>query len=119
MSMSMSNLPPEHVQGTVVYRSGGIGHDEAAAMRKAEAQYPLSIEFIKHAKPTDEHLANVSVTIKDEKGTTELSTISDGPILLAKLPPGKYTIAATDRGLTKMHDVVIAAKKPERVIFDW
>lgn len=119
MSMSMNKLPAEHVQGTVTYRSGGIGHDEAVAMRKEAAHYPLSVEFVKHAKPTDEFLANISVSIKDAAGKTELSTVSNGPFLLAKLPAGKYTISATDNGLTKTRDVTIAANKSEHVIFDW
>ncbi len=118
-SMSMNKLPAEHVQGTVTYRSGGIGHDEAVAMKKAATHYPLSVEFIKHAKPTDQFLANISVSIRDTAGKTEMSTISQGPFLLAKLPAGKYTIAATDNGVTKTRDVTIAANKPQRMIFDW
>jgi len=117
-SMAMSSLPPEHVQGTVAYRTGGIGHDEAVAMRKTESQYPLSVEFLKHATPV-EHLASVDVTISDAQGTTDLSAVSVGPYLLAKLPAGKYTIAATHSGQTKSRGFVIAANKPEHLTFEW
>ena len=117
-SMAMSSLPPEHVQGTVTYRTGGIGHDEAVAMRHTESQYPLSVEFLKRATPV-EHLASVDVTISDAQGTTDLSAISVGPYLLAMLPAGKYTIAATHDGKTKSRGFVIAANKPEHLTFEW
>lgn len=112
-------LPPEQAQGNVTYMSGGIGHEEAIAMRKEEGRFPLSLEFIKRAKPADESLANVNVTIKDHRGNTELQTLATGPYLLANMPNGKYKVSAEFDGQTKTHDVVVAAHKPARVVFEW
>ena len=118
-AMSMANLPPEQMQGPVAYRTGGVGHDEAAAMQRESSRYPLTLEFVKHATPKDEYLANIDVTIRKADGGTEASLVSDGPFLLARLPAGKYQIVASDNGMTKTRDVVIAANKPERLVFDW
>jgi hypothetical protein len=119
LAMSASSLPPEHVQGRVKYRTGGVGHDEAVAMQKTEVKYPLSLEFVKRAKPADEYLASIDVTIKDAKGRTDLSATADGPFLLAALPAGHYTIVASDDGTTKTRNVDVNPKKPERLVFEW
>ena len=114
-----STLPHEMTQGNVSYMSGGVGQDEAAAMRKEGAHFPLTVEFVQHAKPRDEYLANIDVRIRDAHGSTELTTRSDGPFLLAKLPPGKYQITANDNGRVETRDVVIAAHQPQHVVFEW
>lgn len=115
----MSNLPPQETQGAVTFRSGGVGELEANAMRHAQANYPLSLQFVKRHEPNDQFLANIPVTIKDHAGATVLETTSDGPFLLAKLPDGKYTVTATDNGKTLTRNVVVAANKPEHVVFAW
>jgi hypothetical protein len=119
LATSMNNLPAEQTHGQVTYRTGGIGETEAAAMRHAEANYPLSLEFVRRAKPTDEFLANVEVTIADHGGNTTLTTSSTGPFLLAKLPDGKYTVRATENGKTETRHVTVASGKPERIVFSW
>lgn len=119
MNTSMGQLPPEQTQGRITYLTGGIGHDEATAMRKEEGRFPLSLEFIRRAKPADEYVADVNVTIKNPKGNTELQAYAAGPYLLAKLPDGKYTVNADLNGKSRTREIVIAAHKPEHVVFEW
>ena len=88
-------------------------------MRRAEASYPLSLEFVRRSEPHDWFLANVEVTIKDRHGDTMLKTYSDGPILLAKLPDGPYTVTATDDGKSETRQVSVTVAKPEKLIFEW
>jgi hypothetical protein len=116
---TMGSMPREMTQGNVTYMSGGIGHNEAATMRKEEKNFPLSLEFVKRAKPSDQYLADVSVTIKGQDGRTALQTVSNGPFLLARLPDGKYTVSAEARGLTRTRDIVVAQGKPEHILFEW
>ncbi|HTP48072.1 MAG TPA: carboxypeptidase-like regulatory domain-containing protein [Casimicrobiaceae bacterium] len=115
----MSNLPPEETHGVVTYRTGGVGGTEAAAMRRAEASYPLSLEFVQRAHPKNEFLAYADVTITDHAGNTLLKTFSDGPFMLAKLPDGRYIVKATENGKTETRQVTIAAGKPEHLVFTW
>ena len=119
LAIPIRNLPPEETQGAVTYRTGGIGHAEAAAMQQAEANYPLSLEFAERAGPKNWFLANVEVTIKDDHGKTELKTFADGPFLLARLPDGRYTVTATDNGKSETRHITVAAGKPEHLMFTW
>ena len=113
------NLPPRESQGSVIYRSGGIGEDEAAAMRRAANDYPLALEFAERIGPKNAFLADVEVTIKDERGNTRLHAFADGPFLLAKLPAGRYTVTAADNGDAQTRHVTLASGKQERLFFDW
>lgn len=119
MSMTTTNLPPEKSEGMVSYLTGGIGEDEAAAMKQVESQFPLSLEFVSGGTLRGEYLADVHVTIKDQAGKTALDTVSDGPFLLARLPSGKYTVSAEQNGQTKTRQVVVADNKPQRLTFVW
>ena len=114
-----SSLPAAKTQGDISYLSGGVGKQEAKAFEHVESHYPLSLEFVQHAKPRDEFLANVDVTIKNRSGKTELQTVSDGPFLLAKMPAGNYTIAAEESGKTERRHVTVATGKPEHLVFVW
>src|ERR1700716_1468140 len=75
-------LPPERSQGSVTYMSGGIGKDESDAMKQAASRYSLSTEMSSPAAPRAEYVSDVKIDIRDQRGTTVLSTTSDGPILL-------------------------------------
>ena len=99
--------------GNVTYVSGGIGQEEAAALRH-ESNYPLALEFIRNGESGVEFLAGVSVTIKDSRGDVVLDAPSEGPLLLAKLPEGKYrVIAAAENRVPKERDVVVTGCKHE------
>ncbi|HEX7272580.1 MAG TPA: carboxypeptidase regulatory-like domain-containing protein [Casimicrobiaceae bacterium] len=112
-------LPPEQVQGKVSYVSGGIGSDEATLMRKEEARFPLSLEFVKHDNDRNDYLAGVNVTIKGKHGESDLSTVADGPYLLATLPDGRYEVSADHDGHMQTRNVVIAGDKPTHIVFEW
>lgn len=113
------SLPPEQTQGSISYVTGGVGKDEADAMKAAAAEYPLSLEFVQHATPRGEFLADVDVKIKDHAGRTVLETTSDGPFLLAKVPAGKYTVIAQARGQTRTLHATVKPRSPEHLVVVW
>ncbi len=113
-------LPAERVNGNVIYLSGGIGQEEAAALRQSESRYPLALEFIRNGESGAEFLAGVSVTIKDPQGNVVLAAPSEGPLLLAKLPDGKYkVIVAPENRAPKERDIVVAGRTHEHIVFAW
>ena len=116
---TMTKLPPEQKQGSTAFMSGGVGKDQRAAIEHAASGYPLELEFVKGAKAPREYLSGVHVDIKGAAGESVLSTVSDGPFLLARLPDGKYSVHATNAGRTETRDVMIADGKHQRVLFDW
>ena len=116
---AIGQLPPEQKQGNITYLSGGVGQDEAAAMQREEPKFPLALEFVENTKPRAEYLSFVYVTIKNQAGKVVLSTVADGPFLLANLPDDTYTVIADNIGQTKEHKVVVAEGKQARVVFAW
>jgi len=112
-------LPPQRSQGSVTYISGGIGKDESDAMKEAASRYSLAIEMASPASPRAQYVADVKIEIRDQRGATVLSTISDGPILLANLPPGRYTVNATKNGASQQRDIVIGSGARPRVMFSF
>jgi len=114
-----AHLPLEYKAGTVSYMSGGIGSREAKAMKAAENRYDLALEFVKRAKPKDEYLADISVTVKDKSGKMVLDTRSDGPFLLADMPAGKYTIVADYAGHKLTRTAEVMSRHHEQLVFLW
>jgi hypothetical protein len=109
----------EKTQGSVRYATGGIGADEVAAFKAAAPQYPLELLFAQKASPNDVYLADVKVVVKSASGQVLLDTVSGGPFLLARLPPGKYRIEADSDGVVKQQAVELKAGQHRRVVFVW
>ena len=102
--------------GDVPYLSGGVGAGAREELLAKEKEYNLKI--IAAAKSGD-YLAGVKVMIESAKKERVLDTTMDGPILLAKLAPGTYTIRATSGSQTLTQTVTIAAQGLRRVDFRW
>ncbi|MDD5250336.1 MAG: carboxypeptidase-like regulatory domain-containing protein [Rhodocyclaceae bacterium] len=113
-------LPLEHSQGLVTYRSGGIGEDEAKAMRQIARQYPLQLEFVAHeGDARGAYVADVNVSIRDGRGKEVLQTKADGPFLLARLPAGRYVVTAQYQDSQRERRVNVPAHGAEHVVFGW
>jgi hypothetical protein len=101
----LAKASPED-NGKVRYISGGIADSGMKAIDAEENNYNLKMLFV--SKDKGAYLANVGVTITDSKGGTLLQATTKGPVLLAKIPPGKYTVTAKASGgssLNRMIDV--------------
>jgi len=109
----------EKSQGSVRYATGGIGADEIAAFKAAAPQYPLELLFAERASPNDVYLADVRVSVKAASGQVLLDTVSAGPFLLLRLPPGKYRIEAGNDGVVKTQAVELRAGQHRRVVMVW
>jgi len=119
-----ADMPSEQVQGNVRYVTGGVGFDEAEAMRQAASHYALAIELAakpipRDSYPRDVYLANVRVDIRDQQGQTLISTTTDGPLLLATLPPGRYIINAEVGGVSQQKSVAVGTGSSQRVLFEF
>ncbi|MCO5108490.1 MAG: carboxypeptidase-like regulatory domain-containing protein [Burkholderiaceae bacterium] len=114
-----AGLPQVRHSGAVEYLSGGIGHDEAAAIEAASAHWPVTMEFAVRDGKRSDFAADVKVEVRDAKGHVALDTRSDGPFLLARLQPGSYTVHATLRERTLRQALTVSRDKPSRVVFVW
>ena len=117
LQASAATLPQPQTANGIRYLSGGVGQDEAAAMKAEAKNYPLSIVF--SAGRDNEYLADVKVTIKDKAGKQVLATTTAGPILLVDLPAGRYTIAAERNGKTVNRTVQVNHRGDKRVNLHW
>lgn len=116
---AVGELPPEHTHGAVVYRSGGIGAGESAAMKAAAGRYPLEVLFVERDESGAAHYdAGARLSVRDASGKQVLSTVTDGPFLLARLPAGRYTLEASRNGAAKTRTVTIGPRHV-RVLFEW
>jgi hypothetical protein len=107
-----------HADNEVTYVSGGIGSCESQEMRKIAKQYQLELVFVQKTATRESFLANIPVEVTDKKGSYVLDTIAKGPLLLAKMPNGRYTVTATFNGETKTKQVSITAKH-QQLVFVW
>ena len=119
LSACYAQLPKVQTQGNITYISGGIGEDEAAAMKAESKSWPLSIEFSEHLVSQDLWVAQVYLRILDSKGKTLFDTTVDGPMFLGKLPPGNYELLATYQGVTKRRAIEIKQGQHIKESFNW
>jgi len=104
--------PREHTRGSVSYVSGGIGSEEAQAMRDAAADYSLTLELAAAAGgPRDEYISNAEVRIVDSRGTPVLDTRTDGPFLLVRLPAGTYSVDVQWNGVHQQRTVEVGERR--------
>ena len=100
----------------VPYISGGVGADAREELLAKEKEYNLKIIA---AEKSGDYLANVKVVIESARKEQVLDTTMEGPILLAKLAPGTYTIRATSDGQMLTRTVTIPAQGLRQVDFRW
>jgi hypothetical protein len=117
-------LPPIQTRGDVQFVSGGIGKDEADAMKDAASQFPLTLEFAaSDERPTQDasapYVSDAVVAIRDAQGRGVLSARSDGPLLLVRLPSGSYTVEAEWNGVRKQRSVSVVNDRRQHVVFDF
>jgi hypothetical protein len=77
----------------VEVRSGGVSLEEFAALNREAGQHTLKLLLA--SKGRGAYLAGVDVTVRDlQTGRVVLQHRTEGPLLLARLPPGRYEVVA-------------------------
>ena len=99
--------------------NGGIGKEEADALRAEAADYPLELVFTRRADNRDELIAEVHLTIRDRDGQVIVDQAQQGPIFLARLPDGAYTVIAEYRGETQTRRVAVADGRHAKLALVW
>jgi hypothetical protein len=113
-------LVPQDANGTASYVSGGIGEDEAEAMRQASANYPLTLELATAAGgPRDAYISDAKVDIRDGNGNPVISTTTQGPIMLVRLPAGTYTVDVGWHGTEKHKTVEVSGERRQHVMLEF
>lgn len=87
--------------------TGGVGDEDLATIQQTQKDYALKVIF---AGKGGVFLSDVDVKITDSKGKDVVSVTTEGPVLLAKLKPGKYTIVSKSIELTDTQKFTITGK---------
>lgn len=109
--------PQAHSAGGVTYLNGGIGKEEAAAMRHVANQY--DVRMVLAEKKDGEFITGAKVSVLDQKGKQVLHVASAGPLLYIKLPSGKYQVRAEFNGRRQEQKLVVADHRPVDLYFYW
>ena len=103
-------------QNGIRYLQGGIGQDEANALRKTPG-YDLHVEL--STGPEGEFQSGANVDIQNAQGQSVLSVVDAGPLLYVQLPPGKYKVTGNAQGETVQQLVTVSGKAPTTVSLNW
>ena len=100
----------------VSYVSGGIGVAEQEALKAREQDFNLKLVF---TLVEGNFLADVGVQVKDGAGETLIEHIAGGPMFLARLAPGRYTVSATYEGRSITRKVLVGPAGMRTEYFRW
>ncbi|MBI3145388.1 MAG: carboxypeptidase regulatory-like domain-containing protein [Pseudogulbenkiania sp.] len=109
-------LPKAQTQGQVAFLSGGIGAEEAEAMKAVRQDYNLQLLFA--GKGSGEYLAHVAVVVRNARGDAVLDTVADGPYLYARLPSGQYQVSASYNDQSQTRKVRLG-RRSSALAFYW
>jgi hypothetical protein len=115
IGVDLDAVPPAHRQNGITYITGGVGQPESTAMKAVAGRYDLALTF---AERDGDFLDHVKVDIVDRHGRNLLDILS-GPILLANLPSGRYTIHAAANGRSISKTVEVAGRQHRRLAYAW
>ena len=93
--------------GNVSFTSGGVGADAVERLKAREKEFNLKLVF---TLVEGNYLADVGVRVTDDSGKTVIEHVADGPIFLAKMPAGTYTVTATYNGKTQTRKVTVGER---------
>ncbi len=100
----------------ITYVTGGVGMDATERMKAMEKDFNLKLVF---ADKTGSYLSAVKVAIVDATGRVVLETITEGPLLMARLIAGSYQIDATFAGQMERQKVTVGTNKLSTLDFRW
>ncbi len=93
-------------RGGVPVISGGVGSDSEQYLKSQESSFNLKFVC---ALQNGDYIAGAAITVTDEAGKQLVDTTADGPIFMARLPAGKYTVVLNYQGQTQTRRVMVRA----------
>lgn len=100
----------------VAFITGGASAEARQELLAQELDYNLKIVV---AEKSGDFLADVKIVIESARKQSMLEANMEGPILLAKLPPGMYTIRATYDAKTLTRTVSVPVRGLRQADFRW
>ena len=98
----------------VPFISGGVGDDSMAQLTAREKEFDLKLFLVGQSGT---YLSDIRITIIDTSGTGVLLTTSEGPLLLANLPAGTYSVKAQKNGHSLTQKISVSPGKLQTTYF--
>lgn len=98
----------------VPFLSGGVGEDSMAELTAREKEFDLKLFLVGQS---GSYLSDIRITITDAGGKGVLLTTSEGPVLLANLPAGTYSVKAQKNGHTLEQKLSVTPGKLQTTYF--
>jgi hypothetical protein len=109
-------VPEVRHAGNIAYVTGGVGQDEADALRAVAPRYSMRATF---AASNGEYLSDVAVRLEKSNGSVVFTARSDGPFLFAQVPPGRYRLVATYNQIERQRMIDVPARGGAGVTLTW
>ena len=119
LSLAQADIPEAKVSQGIEYISGGIGSEESDAMLALGKKWPLVLEFSQDHPQRPLWVADVTVKILDQKKKVVFEALSEGPIMLLKMNPGKYDAEYSFEGKVLKRSLVIEESKFQKQSIVW
>jgi len=119
LSLAQVDIPDAKVSQGIEYISGGIGSEESDAMLVLGKKWPLVLEFSQDHPQRPLWVADVTVKILDQKKKIVFEALSDGPIMLLKMNPGKYDAEYSFEGKVLKRSLVVEEGKFQKQSVVW
>lgn len=101
MLVSYSALADSDLPSVV---SGGVSDEDMTNIEEIQHNYNTKLVF---TGDRGMYLSGVEVSIRNHNGDEVVSNVTDGPILLTKLEPGRYTVQAKTEGFIKKRTIQV------------
>ena len=119
LSLAQVEIPDAKVSQGIEYISGGIGSEESDALLALGKKWPLVLEFSQDHPQRPLWVADVTVKIMDQKKKVIFEALSEGPIMLLKINPGKYDAEYSFEGKVIKRSLVIEDAKFQKQSVVW
>jgi hypothetical protein len=106
----------EQRYGDVAYLTGGVGAGESSELRRRAQHYKLQITAAQRG--SGNYLSDVRVLVR-QGAQTILEATMDGPVLYAKLPPGRYAVRCEFQGKAIERSIAISPRQPATLYLYW
>jgi fructose-bisphosphate aldolase class 1 len=119
LSLAQADIPEAKVSQGIEFISGGIGSEESDAMLALGKKWPLVLEFSQDHPQRPLWVADVTVKILDQKKKVVFEALSEGPIMLLKMNPGKYDAEYSFEGKVLKRTLVVEEGKFQKQSVVW
>ena len=104
--------------GNIEYLTGGVGINEQQQLSAYAKDHSYNLKLV-FTLNTGNYLADVDVVLRNQRGETLLHDVADGPMFVAKVPQGTYTVIASHDGETRSQNIRAGEGGLRTVYFRW